>query len=228
MKYFVILIFLGFVILMLSYNNTAHGLWIPKSPQDLLENSDVILVGNITAVKVLQFEKQSSFLVNENGTDKNIIENYTLNLDEYSVNVEEFLKNPQNSNKITVRQPTIGITGHLGPLDGFKAGDRVLFYIEKFDGINTYSPESFKIPEFCKGKDVLTQKRLERGSDFTVIQNGIKVDYGNFTANKPIQFLYDKDMDTLSGKSFDVLVDITKTVDQSTESVLSQDRKSVV
>ena len=73
------------------------------------------------------------------------------------------------------------------------------------------------------GKDVLTQKRLERGSDFSVIQNGIKVDYGNFTANKPIQFLYDKDMNTLSGKSFDVIVGITKNVGENIEPVFSQE-----
>ncbi|MBI3640277.1 MAG: hypothetical protein HY223_08190 [Thaumarchaeota archaeon] len=223
MKYVIILIFLGFTSLMLSYDNIAHGLWIPQSPQELLENSDVIFVGNITSVKVLKFEKQSSYTIQENGTDKNIVENYTLNLDEYTVNVEEVLKNPQNSSKITVRQPTIGAIGRISGLDGFNVGDRVLFYIEKFDGINMYSPESFKIPKFCEGKDVLTQKRLERGSDFSVIQNGIKVDYGNFTANKPIQFISYKDMNTLSGKSFDVLVGIAKIVGQSTEPVFSQE-----
>src|SRR5438309_8173112 len=106
-KYVMILIFLGFTSMMLSYNNTAHGLWISESTHDLLEKSATIFVGNITANKVLQFEEQYSYLVNENGTDKNIVKNYTLHLDEYTVDVGEYLKNPQNSTKITVRKSTV-------------------------------------------------------------------------------------------------------------------------
>lgn len=103
----IITVFLGFSSLVLSYDNTAHGLWMRQSPQELLESSDMIFVGNITSVSVLQIEKQSSHTIEENGTDKNFVENYTINLGEYKVAVEEFLKNPQNSSKITVRQPTI-------------------------------------------------------------------------------------------------------------------------
>src|SRR2546427_5075686 len=219
----IILIFLGFTGLMMSYDNTAHGIWIPESSHDLLEKSATIFVGNITATKVLQFEKQWSILESENGTDKTITGNYTLNLDEYTVNVEEYLKNPQNSTKITVSQPTIGIMARLGGLDRFKTGDHVLFYVEKLGGNNTYSPESFIIPTFCKANDVITQKRPEGGNEFNVTQNGIQVDYGNFTTNKPIQFLSSKDMNTLSGKSFDVTVGIAKNVGQGTEPVFSQE-----
>ena|SRR3989442_1431812 len=219
----IILIFLGFTGLMMSYDNTAHGIWIPESTHDLLEKSATIFVGNITATKVLQFEKQWSILESENGTDKTITGNYTLNLDEYTVNVDEYLKNPQNSTKMTVSQPTIGVMARLGGLDGFKTGDHVLFYVEKLDGNNTYSPESFIIPTFCKGKEVITQIRPEGGNEFNVTQNGIQVDYGNFTANKPIQFLASKDMNTLSGKSFDVSVGITKNSNGDVETVLSKE-----
>ncbi len=204
------------------FENQVYAMWVPLSQKELLEQSKTIFVGNITSVKVLQFEKQWSSLVNENGTDKTITGNYTLNLDEYTVNVEEYLKNPQNSTKMTVSQPTVDIVHGSGGIDEFKTGDHVLFYVEKLDGNNTYSPESFIIPTFCKAKDVITQKRPEGGNEFNVTQNGIQVDYGNFTANKPIQFLYDKDMGTLFGKSFDVLVGISKVVGQSTEPVFSK------
>lgn len=223
LHYAIVVISLGSICIMLSFGNVAHGIWVPESTHDLLENSAAIFVGNITATKVLQFENQYSYLVEENGTDKNITKNYMLNLDEYTVNVEEYLKNPQNSTKITVRQPTVGIMGELGGLDGFKTGDHVLFYVEKLDGNNTYSPESFILPTFCNGKDVLTQERPEGGINFTVIQNGVKVDYGNFTANEPIQFISSKDMRTLSGKSYDLEVGITKNVGQSEEPVFSQE-----
>ena len=136
MKYVVILSFLGFVSLALSFGNTANGIWIPESTRDLLENSTTIFVGNITSTKVLQFEKQYSYLTNENGTDKNIVKNYTLSLDEYIVGVEEYLKNPQNSTKMTVSEPTVGLMHGLGGLDEFKTGDHVLFYVEQLDGNN--------------------------------------------------------------------------------------------
>lgn len=107
--------------------------------------------------------------------------------------------------------------------DGFKAGDRVLFYIKNLDGVNEYSPESFLIPKSCMGKDVLTQKRLEMGGELITIQNGNKVDHGNFTANKPVQFIYNKDVGTLSGKRFDFLVYITKTVGNGAEIVFNKE-----
>jgi hypothetical protein len=223
MKYVVILFFLGFIILFLSLSNTSYGIWIPESTNDLLEKGATIFVGNITATKVLQFEKHWSGLVSENGTDKSITGNYTLNLDEYTVNVEEYLKNPQNSTMMIVSQPTVGLMRGLGPLDGFKTGDHVLFYVEKLDGNNTYSPESFIIPTFCNATDVITQKRPKNGSEFNVTQNGISVDYGNFTAGKLIQFLSSKDMRTLAGKSFDVLVGISKVEGQSYTPVFSKE-----
>ncbi len=218
-----VIVFLGFASFVLLSGNAAYGMWIPESAHGLLEKSATVFVGNITDTKVLQFEKHWSGLVSENGTDKPVTGNYTLNLDEYTVNVEQYLKNPQNSTKMTVRQPTVGLMRGLGPLDGFKTGDHVLFYVEKIDGNNTYSPESFIIPTFCNATDVITQKRPIGGNEFNVTQNGISVDYGNFTAGKQIQFLSSKDMGTLSGKSFEVLVGISKVEGQRYTPVFSKD-----
>ena len=219
----IIAVFLGFTCLMLSYDNNAYGIWVRQSPQELLNDSSTIFVGNITSVNVLQFEKETSDIMTENGIEKNVVKNYTLSIDEYNVNIEEFLKNPQNVDKITVRQPiTSWSPGMLGGLDEFHVGDRVLFYIKNLDGNNTYSPESFIIPKSCAATNVLTQNRLEaRGESFT-IQNGIKTD-SNFTANKPIYFVDNEDVDTLSGKSFDILVNITKNTGSNPETVFSKE-----
>ena len=218
----ILVVFIGFAALILSHDNTAYGIWIRQSPQELLNDSTTIFIGNITSVNALQFGKQQTYTIQENGIDKTIVKNYTLHLDEYTVNVEEFLKNPQNTNKITVRQPTIGLPTGLGGLGGFKAGDRVLFYIKNLDGINEYSPESFIIPKSCIAKDVLTQNRLEARAESFTIQNGNKVDYSNFTANSSVQFVYNEDAGTLSGKSFDVMVSITKNTDSSSDIVFSK------
>ncbi len=223
MKYAIIILFVGLISLALSSGNSAHGIVIPESTHDLLEKSATIFVGNITATKTLQFEEHSTIVTSENGTDKTIIKNYTLNLDQYTVNVDKYLKNPQNSNKMTVMQPTVSITEEVGGLNGFKTGDHVLFYVEKLDGNNTYSPESFALPTFCNGEDVLTQERPVEGSNFTVIQNGVKVDFGNFTANKPIKFIAVKDMGTLYGKSYDLKVALVRNSGGNTETVLDKE-----
>lgn len=219
----IIAIFLGFVGLMLLHDYSVYGLWVPQSPRELLDESSTIFVGNITSVNILQFEKGTTYNMEENGTEKNVVKNYTLSLDEYKVDVEEFLKNTQMTNKMTVRQPALSLSpGMLGGLDEFHVGDRVLFYVKSLDGNNTYSPESFIIPKSCTAKDVLTQKRLEaRGESFT-IQNGIKVD-NNFTANKPIQFVNNQDANTLSGKSIDTVVHITRNTGSSPEVVFSKE-----
>ncbi|GEM_PF-2024691 len=219
----ILAVFLVFAGLMLSYDNTAYGIWVRQSPQELLNDSTTIFVGNITSVNVLQFEKETSDIIEENGIEKNVVKNYTLSLDEYNVNIEEFLKNPQIANKITVRQPITSLyPGMLGGLDEFHAGDRVLFYIKNLDGNNTYSPESFIIPKSCVATNVLTQNRLvARGESFE-IQNGIKVDR-NFTANESIQFVDNEDVGTLSGKSLDTMVQITKNTGSNAEVVFSKE-----
>ncbi|MGD8431860.1 MAG: hypothetical protein PVG23_04715, partial [Nitrosopumilaceae archaeon] len=161
--------------------NAAYGLWIPQTPQELLEESQIVFVGTITSVNVLDLEESSTSYVEEDGIEKPITENYILSLDEYAINVEEFLKNSQNSTFLTVRQPTTSIPGKIIPFGGFEVGDRVLFYIEELDGDNTYSKESFRIPEQCDPSLVIHEPRMI-GGDFRMIQNGIEKQ-DNFTAN---------------------------------------------
>ncbi|MDE1725548.1 MAG: hypothetical protein KGH76_06600 [Thaumarchaeota archaeon] len=219
----IITVFLGFAGLMLSYDNAAYGIWVRQSPRELLNDSATIFVGNITSANVLQLKEKTIYITEENGIEKNVVENYTLSLDKYTVNIEEFLKNPQNTDKITVRQPITSVSpGMLGGLDEFHVGDRVLFYIKNLDGNNTYSPESFIIPKSCAATNVLTQNRLEAREESFTIQNGIKVD-SNFTANKPIQFVDNEDVNTLSGKSIDTLVHITKNTGSNPETVFSKE-----
>ena len=204
MKYFVIILFLiGLVVYIV--NNDVYGIYIPETPQELWKQSQIIFVGNITSVKVLEFDKSSK-----------IAGNYTLSLDEYTVNIEEFVKNPLDLNEITVRQPTISLPGMVGGHVSFELGDRVLFYVKNFDGNNTYSAESFKIPKQCDTESVLTQPRITLANNFTMVQDGIQKD-DNFTANLPIQFSYDRDVRTLSGHDFVVDVGIIKIIDNSRE-----------
>lgn len=193
-------------------HNHAYGLWIPQSPDELLKQSQTIFVGNITSIKVLEFAKSSVYNTEENGIERQIIENYTLALDEYTVNVEQFLKNPQNSHTMMVRQPTTSIPGMVVPIGGFEVGDRVLFYVEKIDEENTYSPESFEIPTLCDANSVLSKPRFAFGSDMRMMQNGVQMN-DNFTAGIPIQFVYGQDVRTLEGKGYDIDVGINKIID---------------
>ena len=95
-----LLLFVGlsaFVALVLFATNTSSvfGLWIPRSNQDLLEQSQTIFVGNIITVKPITLEKSLTHGIEENEIPKTITENYTLNVDQYGIDMEEFLKNPQ-------------------------------------------------------------------------------------------------------------------------------------
>lgn len=224
MKYFVIfLVLTGFAVLFLSGNN-AYGLWVPQSPQELIEQSETVFVGTIQSVNVLEFERSNEHHVEENGVSKIIVENYTQTLDEYTVSIEEFLKNPQESNTINMLEATVGgVPGRSVSIGGFELDDRVLFYVPKIDGTNQYSPESFKIPKQCDAKSVLEQPRIIGSNDFRMIQNGIpKQD--NYTANKKIQFVFDKDLGTLDGAGFNVGVEISKVLDKNEyQTVLKED-----
>jgi hypothetical protein len=223
MKY-LLMVSIVISVVVLFGTGTANGLWTQRSESDLLENSQTIFVGNITGVKVITLEKLLTYGTEENGVTKTVVENYTLNVDQYVVDVEEFLKNPQTFDSITVRQPIIQAgPGYLGTIGGFKIGDRVLFYLDKIDGENTYSPESFLIPKPCVGKDTLTQARPEFGGDFTITQNGVKVGYDSIIANKPVLFTYEKDMRTLDGKSFDLMIEISKNNGKNIAVVLSKE-----
>ena len=213
MKYFAILMllvgFVGFSIIV----DDAYGLVIPLSTEELLEQSQTIFVGNITSVNVLEFELSSTYYIEEDGVDKPVIENYTLKLDEYTVSVDEFVKNPQNLTTLTVKQPTTSFPGRIVPYGGFELGDRVLFYIQNLDGVNEYSIESFKIPKKCDANSVVLQSRLI-GTDFNMIQDGI-TKQDNFTANLPITFVFESDTRTLYGKNFDVEIFVSKQEDKT-------------
>lgn len=194
LQYGIVFVLLIFSSLLLSYHdNLTYGLYVPAQPQDLLESSDMIFVGNITSVNVVETEESD-------------------NLDEYTVKVEEFLKNPQDLDVMTVRQSTA--------LGGFEIRDRVLFYVKNVDGENTYFPESFIIPKYCDAKSVLEETRIQGGSSFKIMQKSIEKS-DNFTANTPIEFVYEKDVGTLSGQSLDILIHIAKEgVDESLETAV--------
>lgn len=218
-----LVISLVFGSLVLLHADNAFGIWVPETPQELLNDSATIFVGNITSAHVLKTPEHFSYITEENGVDKIVIKNYTLTLDQYQVSIEKFLKNPQNFDTVTVRQPAMDLApaSGLGGLDKFNVGDRVLFYIQNLDGNNTYSPESFLIPQNCIGNDVLTQPRFELGNEFLVSQNGKRLD-NNYTAGVPIQFVWNRDTRTLDGKNFDVLVWITKTIPNGAETVFNK------
>ncbi len=202
--------------------DVSYGLWIPKTPEKLFEQSETVFVGTIASVNVLEFERSNTHHVEENGVSRMVIENYTQTLDEYTVEIEEFLKNPQESNTITMLEATVGgVPGRNVSIGGFESDDRVLFYVPKIDGINQYSPESFKIPKQCDAKLVLEQPKITLANDFRMMQDGIPLQ-DNFTANKPIQFVYDKDMRTLEGRSFDVEISISKMIGNDREIAINE------
>ena len=94
-----------------------------------------------------------------------------------------------------------GVPGRNVSIGGFELGDRVLFFVPKIDGTNQYSPESFEIPKQCDAKSVLEQSRVFLFNDFKIMQDGFEKN-NNFVANKPIEFVYNKDLDTLEGSGF--------------------------
>ena len=220
MKYFIILILIGFAVIVPA--NTAYGMWFPQSPEELFAQSETVFVGTVTSVNVLEFERSNTRHIEENGVLLIDIKNYTQTLDEYTVNIEEFLKNPQTSNTITLLEATVGgVPGHSVSIGGFELADRVLFYVPNIDGTNQYSPESFEIPKQCDAKLVLEQPKITLANDFKMMQDGTPLN-DNFTANKPIKFVYNKDMRTLFGKSFDVDISISKIIGNDKEIAIKE------
>ena len=212
--------FLVLIGIIIVFGNTAYGLWIPQDPEELLEQNETVFVGTITSVNVLEFERSNTYEIEEDGKVRTIVENYTQTLDKYTVNIEEFLKNPLESFTITMLEATVGgVPGRSVSIAGFDMGDRVLFYVPKTDGTNQYSPESFMIPEYCDASLVLGKPRIIGVNDFTTTQNGILL-RDNFTANHPIEFAFSKDMRTLDGKGFEISVGISKmTEDQRQDNI---------
>jgi hypothetical protein len=215
-------------------NTTEWFLWYDHY-HDILNYSDTIFTGNITSANILNVT--SFYTIGNITSSHTFLEgtqyttgppykkiNYTLNLEQYTVNVDEFLKNPQSSHTIIVREPIIDPTWHSNPLGPrFNVGDHVLFYVKKIDGDNIYSQMSVEIPNTCDAKDILSQDHWTR-SIFTMTQNGIQVDYNksvqninHFTANQPIQFSYGERANA-TGKDFIVKDEI---FDEKTNGLVS-------
>lgn len=219
-----LLVAFGIILIIISaVNYTAYGLWVPETTERLLEQSETVFVGTITSVNVLEFERSNTYDVVENGVSRIIIENYTQTLDEYTVNIEEFLKNPQESHMMTMLEATVGgVPGRSVSIGGFELGDRILFYVPNIDGTNQYSPESFKIPKHCDAKSVLEKPKIDGVNDFRMMQDGT-IMQNNFTANKKIQFVFDKDLRTLNGAGFSVDVAISKIIDKNNRQPILQE-----
>jgi hypothetical protein len=223
MKYFVILLILiGFSGSFLF--NHVYGLWVPLSPEDLIEQSKTIFVGTVTAVNPVDVEYQSS--IARDGTKKDSVGPEIMTLEEYTIDVEEFLKNPQDSDIMKVLRATVsGVPSGPAKISGFEIGDRVLFYLPNdeqqthFPG--QYLPESFKIPNQCDAKNVLEKPRIEGRNQFSIIQEDVQRE-DNFTANIPIRYSYDRDGGTLSGQSFNVSIGINKVTNNSIKNIFQK------
>ena len=217
MRYLVFFLILSVSVTL--FGNVAYGLWMPQSVEDLFDQSETIFVGTIKSVDILEFERSNVYEIEKNGQLQKIVENYTQTLDQYTVDVEAFLKNPLDSPTISLLEATVsGVPGRSVSIGGFEIGDRVLFYIPNLDGENQYSPESFKIPEQCDTKSVLEKSRVIGVNNFTTIQNGIPIK-NNFTANLPIEFVFDKDMKTLDGSWFEVNFRISKIYENNRQTI---------
>lgn len=146
-----------FVLIGIIGVQSADALWGERHPRELLTESETVFVGIIQSVNVIEHEWSSKKEFLENGTMKTDFDYHILELDEYTIKVEEFLKNPQESDTITLVQATVSTWGAT-PMKGFEIGDRVLFYIPsiQYDGLKQYSHESFKIPQLdCKPRPLV-------------------------------------------------------------------------
>lgn len=208
MKYYAII--LGTILVMTFSLVDAHGLWVPSSPQKLMEDNNTVFVGTI--VDIANVERQYQSQISSNGTIKERVGPETIELEEYTVNVEEFLKNLQDTTILKVLQATVsGVPGGPAKTRGFEIGDRVLFYLPKDEKqthfLGQYLPESFKIPTQCDAKTVLSQPKITLRNSFEILQDGIAKN-DNFTAGIPMKFVLSRDMDDLGGSTLDIAVSI--------------------
>lgn len=214
------------ILVIFSATQSAHGMWFPLSPEELLEQSDTVFVGTVTAITPVDVEYESQ--IARDGTVKEDIGPETMTLEEYTISVEEFLKNPQETDIMKVLRATVGgVPGGPSRISGFEIGDRVLFYLpngeEQTHFAGQYLPESFKIPILCDAKNVLMQPRIDGRNIFDRLQDGV-IKHDNFTAGTPIEFVYKRDMGSLEGKSFDFQITIRKETEPGKydETVLSE------
>ena len=140
-----LLIISAIVFVVLLIPSFSYGTWREQPLEELWEQSQTIFVGNVTSVQIVDVEKTIRYSEETDGVEKNIVENYTMRLDEYTVKISNFFKNPQNFDTITVREPTVSAGIYQSTIAGYEVGDKVLFYLKNIDGTNTYSPESQKI-----------------------------------------------------------------------------------
>jgi len=209
-KYFILFLATMASLSLVDYD--AYGLWVPLSPEELLEQSLTIFVGTVTAVSPVDVDYLSQ--IASDGTVKDTMGPETMTLEEYTIEVEEFLKNPQETDTLKVLQATVGgVPGGPARISGFEIGDRVLFYLPKDEGqthfAGQYLPESFKIPTQCDSRQVLEHPRIEGRNSFEMLQDGI-TKQDNFTAGMPIEFVYKRDMGSLDGASFDFQITVRK------------------
>ena len=145
----------------------VDGLWIPRSTEDLVKQSHTIVIGNVTSIDVIQstettiivgpFDSKddlpleppfSAKIINENDNSKEFEITYVSNIEEITVNVEEYIKNlPMFENTIIkARAPNfaVGVPGlHHQITSHFELGDRVLLYFTGSIINQTYARESF-------------------------------------------------------------------------------------
>ncbi|WP_179372588.1 hypothetical protein [Nitrosopumilus ureiphilus] len=213
----------------LSYD-IAYGLYMPQYPDELLESSDIIIVGTVIETKVRNETMHYTF---SNSTHLDVKQEYTMERTVHKVLVEEYLKNTLNWNDTLVDayEPVIGTPGGSSTMGKtFENDDRVLLYFYK--DTNEYLPESFKVPQECSAKDALTEKRLWFVDyNYEIMQNDLKFNGTDpypvryVAINDPIHFVYRYDADSMTGKSIDATLKIRwSSSDQlESETILQQD-----
>lgn len=186
----VLLILIILLVLLAPAMNNTNAVWLARSAQELWDGSYTILVGKIVSVNSHSFEKSTQNIQVKHGQQIPVTENYTLNLDEYSVKVEKYLKNPQVADLLKLQQPTDSLPGRIVPIGSFSVDNRVLFYVYKNNLQDKeyleYAPESFVLPETCDADKLAKQPRLH-GTDLQIRQ-GDNTNTSEFRVGKEISF----------------------------------------
>ena len=222
------------IFFLVSIHDDAYGLYMPQYPDELLESSDVIIVGKIIDSRIQQLPHTTTVGREVNGTFQEITEKYAVDVQVYDVLVEEYLKNSLNQTDtiIDAVEPTMGLPGGLSTLGArFDVMDRVVLYYYK--DTSEYLAESFKIPQQCSAKDALTEKRiLFVDYNYKIIQNDLKFNGTDdpypvryVAVDDPVHFVYRYDTDSMTGNSVDATLKIKwSSSDRSeSETILQQD-----
>ncbi len=145
----------------------VDGLWIARSTEELVKQSHTIVIGNVTSIDVIhttqtseivgEFDSaddlpvggfHSSKILWEKDGSKAYELTYVSNIEEITIDVEEYLKNlPMSENTIVkARAPLFAVgvpTLHTEISSKFELGDRVLLYFTGSLINQTYTRESF-------------------------------------------------------------------------------------